>query len=121
MLYRIWSRTRNHYAAEWCDAKAGFWDDTVRGSSPLQAVLRRLMSGELTQHTDNQVACALLFDVASFSESISFSLGNLQTANFVIASRCRLLSVFLLKVFERAFGADRGCQAVEKAAAHLFP
>ena len=26
------SRTRKHCAAEWCDAKAGFWDDAVRGS-----------------------------------------------------------------------------------------
>ena len=40
MLYRIWSRTRQAFATDWCDAKAGFWDDSVRGSSPLQAALR---------------------------------------------------------------------------------
>ena len=63
MLYRIWSRTRKAFATEWCDAKAGFWDDAVRGSSPLQAALRRLVADELTQNTDNQEACTVLFDV----------------------------------------------------------
>ena len=57
-----------------CDAKAGFWDDAVRGSSPLQAALRRLVADELTQHTDNQEACTVLFDVESFCDSISLSL-----------------------------------------------
>ena len=60
MLYRIWSRTRKAFATEWCDAKAGFWDDAVRGSSPLQAALRRLVADELTQNTDNQEACTVL-------------------------------------------------------------
>ena len=54
MLFRIWSRTRKHFAAEWCDAKAGFLDGAVRGSSPLQAALRRWVADELTQHADNQ-------------------------------------------------------------------
>ena len=72
MLYRIWSRTRKHFAAEWCDAKAGFWDDAVRGSSLLQAALRRLVADELTQHTDNQEACTVLFD--GKYDSISLSL-----------------------------------------------
>ena len=74
MLYSIWSRTRKHFAAEWCDAKAGFWDDAVRGSSPLEAALRRLVADELTQHTENQEACIVLFDVESFYDSISLSL-----------------------------------------------
>ena len=47
--------TREHFAAEWCDAKAGFWDDSVRGSSPLQA-LRRFVAA---QHIDNQEACTV--------------------------------------------------------------
>ena len=74
MLYRIWSRTRKGFATEWCGAKAGFWDDAVRGSSPLQAALRRLVADELTQHTENQEACTVLFDVESFFDSISLSL-----------------------------------------------
>ena len=74
MLHRIWSRSRKHFAAEWCDAKVGFWDDAVRGSSPLQAALRRLVADELTQHTENQEACSGLLDAESFYESISLFL-----------------------------------------------
>ena len=46
----------------------------MRGSSPLQAALRRLVAGELTQHTENQEACTVFFDVESFYDSISLSL-----------------------------------------------
>ena len=46
----------------------------MRGSSPLQAALRRLVADELTQHTENQEACTVLFDVESFYDSISLSL-----------------------------------------------
>ena len=53
----------------WCDAKAGFWD-AVRGSSPLQAALRRLVADELTQHTEDQEACTVLFEVECFYDSI---------------------------------------------------
>ena len=62
MLYRIWSRTRKSFATEWCDAKAGFWDDAVRGSSPLQAALRRLVADELTQNTTTRrlARCCLM-------------------------------------------------------------
>ena len=61
MPYRIWSRTRKHFEAEWCDTKAGFWNDAVRGSAPLQAALRRLVADELTQHTDNRGACSVIW------------------------------------------------------------
>ena len=67
LTLRIWSRTRKRHAAEWCDAKARFWDDAVGGSSPLQAALRRLVADERTQHTDNQEACTMSFDVESFT------------------------------------------------------
>ena len=46
----------------------------MRGSSPLQAALRRLVADELTQHTENQGARTVLFDVESFYDSISLSL-----------------------------------------------
>ena len=36
------------------------------GARRLQAALRRLVADELTQHTDNQEACTVLFDVESF-------------------------------------------------------
>ena len=91
MLYRNWSRTRKHFAAEWCDAKAGFWDDAVRGSSPLHAALRRLVADKLTQHTDNQEACTVLFDVESFYDSMSLSL--VARAGLKLASSLVLLGL----------------------------
>ena len=83
-----------HFAAEWCDAKPGFWDDAVRGSSPLHAALRRLMADKLTQHTDNQEACTVLFDVESFYDSISLSL--VARAGLKLASSLVLLGLALL-------------------------
>ena len=50
------------FCAEWW-----FWDDVVRGSSPLQAALRRLVADELTQHTDNQEACTVSFEMRKVS------------------------------------------------------
>ena len=40
----------------------------------MQAALRRLVDDELTQHTENQEACTVSFDVESFCDSISPSL-----------------------------------------------
>ena len=91
---RATSRTRKVFATEWCDAKAGFWDDVVRGSSPLQAALRRLVADELTQNTDNQEACTVLFDVESFYDSISLSL--VARAGLKLAYPPVLLSLALL-------------------------
>ena len=66
----------------------------VRGSSPLQAALRRLVADELTQNTDNQEACTVLFDVASFYDSISLSL--VARAGMKLAYSPVLLSLALL-------------------------
>ena len=65
MMYRVWSRTRKICAGEWSDARASFWDDAVRGSSPPQAALRGLFAEE---------ACAVLFDVECFYDSTSLTL-----------------------------------------------
>ena len=95
MLYRIWSRARKAFATEWCDAKAGFWDDAVRGSSPLQAALRQLVADELTQHTEKLEACTMLFDVESFYDSISLSLvarAGLKLAHFPVLLVLALLT-----------------------------
>jgi hypothetical protein len=35
MLARLHSRIRKPYTDDWCDARAGFWDEAIRGSSPL--------------------------------------------------------------------------------------
>ena len=66
----------------------------MRGSSPLQAALRRLVADELTQNTDNQEACTVLFDVESFYDSISLSL--VARAGLKLAYPPVLLSLALL-------------------------
>ena len=85
MLYRIWSRTRKQFATEWCDAKAGFWDDAVRGSSPLQAALHRLVADELTQHTDKSGGLHCLFDLMWKASMIHFSLSLVARAGLKLA------------------------------------
>ena len=62
----------------------------VRGSSPLQAALRRLVADELTQHTDNQEACT----VERLHDSISLSL--VARAGLKLASLPVVLGLALL-------------------------
>ena len=66
----------------------------MRGSAQLQAALRRLVADELTQNTDNQEACTVLFDVESFYDSISLSL--VARAGLKLAYPPVLLSLALL-------------------------
>ena len=43
---RLWSHLRKPLGADWCDQKAGFWDEAVKGSSALLVALRRLFWDE---------------------------------------------------------------------------
>ena len=54
---------------ERCDARAGFWDDAVKGRSPLQASLRWLLADKILQHTENQEAYKVVFGVESCCDS----------------------------------------------------
>ena len=45
-VMRAWGQLRKPLGSQWCDERAGFWDEAVRGSSALQAGLRRLFMGE---------------------------------------------------------------------------
>ena len=62
----------------WCSRvvrrKSGLLGRCIERSLPLQAALRRLVADELTQHTDSQEACTVLFGVESFYDSVSLSL-----------------------------------------------
>ena len=44
MLYRLALRLRKALVSEWDDKHAGFWDDSVTGSSPLRAAILRSFS-----------------------------------------------------------------------------
>ena len=47
LTYRIWGRVRRAISLQWEQNKAGFWDTAVRGSSALQAALKRHMKDEI--------------------------------------------------------------------------
>ena len=49
--------------------KSGLLGRCSERNSPLQAALRRFVADELTQHTEKQEACTVLFDVESFHDS----------------------------------------------------
>ena len=65
-----------------------------QGGERRQAALRRLVADELTQHIDNQEDCTVLFDVESFSDSMSLSL--VARAGFKLAYPPVLLGLALL-------------------------
>ena len=73
MLYRIWSHIRKTCAQEWCDARAGAWDDAVRRGSPLRCVLRRIIDDEAATALGDATA-GIYWDVEKFYDSISLVL-----------------------------------------------
>ena len=48
MLYRLALRLRKALVSEWDDKHAGFWDDAVKGSSPLRAAILRSLRVEVS-------------------------------------------------------------------------
>ena len=72
MLYRVWLRARRPALAEWEEARAGFWDTAVKGSSALQAGLRRALLDE-TSVALGEAAVTFLWDMAKFYDSIDLS------------------------------------------------
>ena len=48
MLYRLALRLRKALVSEWDDKHAGFYDDAVKGSSPLRAAILRSLRVEVS-------------------------------------------------------------------------
>jgi hypothetical protein len=46
MLVRLHGKLRKAYPDRWSEERAGFWDEAVRGSSALQAALKRALTDE---------------------------------------------------------------------------
>ena len=69
MLFRLWSKSRGIYRSSWDDTHSGFWDDAVRGSSALQAALRRNISNEISSHLGHH-NITTLWDIEKFYDSI---------------------------------------------------
>ena len=69
MLYRLVMRLNICYISEWDEAKAGFWDTALRGSSCLRAALARALQMEVAT-AQGFAAAGILWDLASFFDSI---------------------------------------------------
>ena len=67
---RLWSRLRKPLGADWCDQKAGFWDEAVKGSSALLDALRRLFWDDSTELL-GLARCSVLWDYAEFYDSLN--------------------------------------------------
>ena len=73
MAVCIWATLRGGASDEWCSHRAQFLDEAVRGSSALQAVLRRCMRDECWVACGVTATCGLL-DVASYYDMMEYPL-----------------------------------------------
>ncbi len=62
MLYRLIMRLKKMLLAEWDEKFAGFWDDAVKGSSPLRAAILRSLRVEVAKVLGYE-AIGLLWDI----------------------------------------------------------
>ena len=69
MLYRLVMRLNKSHITDWDEAKAGFWDTAIRGSSCLRAALARALQMEVAT-TQGFAAAGILWDIAAFYDSI---------------------------------------------------
>ncbi len=69
MLYRLWARLYGDPVSEWEAARAGFWDDAVRGSSALRAAIGRALQNELAL-SEGLSTVAVLWDLEKFYDTV---------------------------------------------------
>ena len=73
MLYRLALRLRKAVVSEWDDKRAGYWDDAVKGSSPLRAAILRSLRVEVSTLLGLE-AVGILWDVSAFFDSMSIAI-----------------------------------------------
>ena len=71
--FRLALRLRKALVFEWDDKHAGFWDDVVKGSSPLRAAILRSLRVEVSTLLGLE-AVGILWDVSAFLDSISIAI-----------------------------------------------
>ena len=71
-LYAWYMSIMSDIAAEWDQERQGFWDDAVKGSSALQAALRRRLGEEVATLLGKTVI-GVYYDMEKFYDSISLS------------------------------------------------
>ena len=73
MLYRLVMKMEKEFLSEWDDKFAGFWDDAVKGSSPLRAAILRSVRVEVAK-TLGFEAIGILWDISAFFDSIDIAM-----------------------------------------------
>ncbi len=73
MLYRLAMRLRKTMVASWDDSFAGFWDDAIRGSSPLRAAILRSLRVEASKILGLD-AIGILWDLSAFFDLIDLAI-----------------------------------------------
>ena len=73
MLYRLIMRLEKMLLAEWDEKFAGFWDDAVKGSSPLRAAILRSLRVEVAKILGYE-AIGLLWDITAFFDEVDIAL-----------------------------------------------
>ena len=73
MLYRLTMRLFKTLLADWDDKFAGFWDDAVKGSSPLRAAILRSLRVEVAKILGYE-AIGLLWDISAFFDEVDIAL-----------------------------------------------
>ena len=72
MCHRLAVRLRKVMVASWDQKFCGFWDDAIRGSSPLKAAILRALRVEVSKLLGMD-AIGLLWDLAAFFDSIDIA------------------------------------------------
>ena len=73
MLYRLIMRLKKVLLSEWDEKFAGFWDDAVKGSSPLRAAILRSLRVEVAKILGYE-AVGLLWDISAFFDEVDIAL-----------------------------------------------
>ncbi len=68
--YRALASVLRPQALEWSEQHAGFWDDAIKGSSPLRAALRRNLNMEAAILLSRSFSIALTWSTFGTSGTI---------------------------------------------------
>ena len=69
MFYRLWAKLNGDPVADLKAKRAGFWDDAIRGSSALQAALRRALRNEVAL-IEGLITVGIFWDLEKFYDIV---------------------------------------------------
>ena len=73
MLYRLTMRLRKTMVATWDENFASFWDDAMRGSSPVRAAVLRSLRVEVSKILGFE-CIGILWDISAFFDRIDWAI-----------------------------------------------